>query len=996
VKQLSKAVFVLLLLLFAFQSNAIRIYVDHTATGQNTGTHWTDAYTNLQAALSTSQAGDTIWVAQGTYLPTAGTNRNTSFVLKSKVALYGGFAGYETDLSQRNWMQHATTLSGDIGVPGDTSDNAYTILYMKNPDLGTVVNGFRFEYGMANDTAFLIDQLVPSKCGGAIFIQAVGGIAYPDIVNCTFFYNYAIVNGGAVFVNGTATGSVAPRFIHCTFDENRSKFNGSAVDRYGGSKKERFPDFSLCTFTNNVSFNNSSTVLWSDGPGIDTMQFDHCVFDQNRGGIFAVTTRTSGLKMSIHHSSFLHGTGSSIIIAPSGSSFEEWVDFLKITDSEFDNNAFSLSVINVDVTPPPAGKKSRTLIDQCNFKNNLNMGDEYGLIYLADIDSVLIDHSRFESNNLTFPSTLLDQSSDLGNLTIRNTVITHNKSPVIRRGLQGPISANLINVLYEGNHFDANEGVYFDFTVLNTTLQNCTFARDTVLNPNLYDNGSPILFRNCAFRKNVYPTTPIFKNWAPGVTFDHCYFDALNPATLPATVTLSPNTLISNFPLFVNDNPGTGDYHLQPCSPLIDAGIATGLADIPTDLDGNPRLQNANPDIGAYEAPAPSLSGNIQTESDCNGQATGSVAFIPLNGCGAYTYNWQSGTMTGTGTNHLTAGSYRFTITDSHGHQIFQSVIIGGAPVLTPVAQPVDCKTGTGGSASLTIAGGLPPYSYYWSGGSTTDTLFQLAPGQYPVTVTDVGGCMDSTVVSIVLSDTLPFSGAVTNIPCYGAHDGMIDITTPVGMPPFSYNWASGQSTASLTNCAPGTYLVTVSDGFGCTGAAAYDIAQPDSLTFLISVQNATGPQTPDGSVFVNAYTGGSPPYSIQWNTGASGDLIEHLAPGTYSFTVTDADGCTRTRQAVVGFTSGTTEPTDILVADFYPNPVDAQLNIVIQCITAGPLDVCVYNSVGVLVNSYNYDFLDEGTQWLFIPTHRMPGGVYLLQLKSRQSVISRYFQVVH
>jgi hypothetical protein len=991
-KQCSIAAFLLVLNSLPFQSTAALIFVNHAATGQNAGTSWQDAYNDLQSALTASQAGDSIWVAEGTYFPTSGTDRNASFVLKSKVQLYGGFAGTETDLSQRDWTQHTTTLSGDIGMPGDTSDNAYTILYMKNADVGTVINGFRFEYGIADDPTFTANQLIPSKCGGAIFIQAVGGIGYPDIINCTFYHNYAVVNGGAVFVSGDVTGSVAPRFIHCIFDENRSQFNGSAVDRYGGSKRERFPDFSLCTFTHNTSFNNSSTVLWSDGPGIDTMQFDHCVFDHNNGGIFIEPGRTSGLKLSLKQCSFLHGKGSGLYVTASGGTETEWVDFIKISNCTFNFNTIQVQpVIKVDVIYAPIGKKSRVWIDQTNCRFNQVSGFQYGLIVLYGVDTSVISNCTFEYNKL---HGLCSAENFTGDLFILNSIIAHNSNPTIERGGLGPISVRLINTRYEGNSFIQAD--YFSGLIAATSFQNCLFARDTVSGPGGGNVSQSISLRNCAFWKNKYPVTPLFRNWTGAVTFNHCYFDALNTGNLPSNISLSPNTLIGTPPLFVADNPTQGDYHLQPCSPLIDAGNNTGLSTVQTDLDGNPRIQNMYPDIGPYEASAPILTGNTTVISDCTGQHTGSVTFYPAYGCGPYTYTWQAGTTTGTGNTNLAAGSYRFTITDTHGNELQQAVTIGGPPVLTPSPQPVDCLNGTGGIAIVLVDGGVAPYQYAWGQGGTGETLSGLQPGTYLVTVTDAGGCMDSTTVTIVLQDTLPFSGSTTHISCFGAQDGTIELTPGGGQSPYGFIWSDGLMGPMHANCGPGAYSVTVSDFFGCTGAATYTFEQPDTLHNSVTIQNATGPQTPDGSIRIIGLSGGSPPYGIKWSSGMGSILNDHLLPGTYSFTITDENGCTKTGQAVVGFTSQTTEAADIALVRVYPNPAQEQLNIEFGVNQDGPVELRVYSITGVLISHYEASGLSKGGNLFVLPVTAFEEGIYILEARNHHSLTKQYFTVIH
>ncbi|MCC7466842.1 MAG: hypothetical protein IT261_11255 [Saprospiraceae bacterium] len=124
----------LLILLFSCCSALLSAqqiwYVNQAAAGANNGVSWSDAFTSLQAALSVAQYGDQVWVAKGTYLPTQDNNREVSFNLPQGVKLYGGFAGTETALNQRNVQVNATILSGEIGDPAVWTDNVYHVLTM--------------------------------------------------------------------------------------------------------------------------------------------------------------------------------------------------------------------------------------------------------------------------------------------------------------------------------------------------------------------------------------------------------------------------------------------------------------------------------------------------------------------------------------------------------------------------------------------------------------------------------------------------------------------------------------------------------------------------------------------------------------------------------------------------------------------------------------------------------------------------------------------------
>ena len=89
---------------------------------------WATAYTDLQAALAAAASGDEIWVAAGTYQPTATADRTISFAMKNGVAVYGGFDGTETTRSERDPVANVTILSGDIGTPGVSNDNSYHVV----------------------------------------------------------------------------------------------------------------------------------------------------------------------------------------------------------------------------------------------------------------------------------------------------------------------------------------------------------------------------------------------------------------------------------------------------------------------------------------------------------------------------------------------------------------------------------------------------------------------------------------------------------------------------------------------------------------------------------------------------------------------------------------------------------------------------------------------------------------------------------------------------
>ena len=148
---------VFLSLLYSFVSYSQIIFVDSSAVdGMNTGESWENAFTDLQEAMEISVYGQEVWVARGTYYPTANQERAIYFQLKNGVKLIGGFEGNEAEIGQRDWEENPTVLNGDIGIPGDSTDNSYTLIYAAFTDTTTTVDGLYFEHGNADNDSVII------------------------------------------------------------------------------------------------------------------------------------------------------------------------------------------------------------------------------------------------------------------------------------------------------------------------------------------------------------------------------------------------------------------------------------------------------------------------------------------------------------------------------------------------------------------------------------------------------------------------------------------------------------------------------------------------------------------------------------------------------------------------------------------------------------------------------------------------------------------------
>ncbi|MEN0051380.1 MAG: hypothetical protein AAF806_30220 [Bacteroidota bacterium] len=198
-----KNVLVVLFLLTGFALQAQIIYVDVQATGNNDGTSWADAFTDLQDGLDAiSPTAMQIWVAQGTYLPSQDnpassntTSRDFTFYMATNgTKLYGGFNGTETTLAQRDIAAFPTILSGDIGIPNENSDNVFHVVYINggtangNITNATVLDGFTIQAGNADAAATSVNNR-----GDGIFADGNGGsnVCNPRVANCSFVNNGA-------------------------------------------------------------------------------------------------------------------------------------------------------------------------------------------------------------------------------------------------------------------------------------------------------------------------------------------------------------------------------------------------------------------------------------------------------------------------------------------------------------------------------------------------------------------------------------------------------------------------------------------------------------------------------------------------------------------------------------------------------------------------------------------------------------------------------------
>ncbi|KGO79764.1 hypothetical protein Q763_13035, partial [Flavobacterium beibuense F44-8] len=292
----------------------------------------------------------------------------------------------------------------------------------------------------------------------------------------------------------------------------------------------------------------------------------------------------------------------------------------------------------------------------------------------------------------------------------------------------------------------------------------------------------------------------------------------------------------------------------------------------------------------------PTASIDNQTDVLCNGEANGTATVAVTGGTAPYTYLWNDGQTTATATG-LAPGDYTVTVTDASGCSVVQDFTIGEPDALAAATgstqNDVSCNGGTDGEITVVMQGGVTPYSYAWSDGQTTATATGLAAGNYTVTISDANGCTLTENFIVSQPDALALSPntVVNDVLCNGGASGLITVDIQGGVAPYTYLWNNGQTTATITGLAVGTYSVDVTDANDCVLTETFAINEPTTLSTTGSQTNVlcNGDDNGEATVIVS---GGVAPYAYEWSNGETTDTVTGLAAGTYFVTVTDDNGC--------------------------------------------------------------------------------------------------------
>ena len=280
----------------------------------------------------------------------------------------------------------------------------------------------------------------------------------------------------------------------------------------------------------------------------------------------------------------------------------------------------------------------------------------------------------------------------------------------------------------------------------------------------------------------------------------------------------------------------------------------------------------------------------------CKDGNDGSASVKATGGLPPYSYQWLPIGGNSSIAGNLSAGNYLVTVTDAGNCTATLTIPISEPDSLnfSVVSFNTTCFNGNDGSATVNVAGGIPPYSYSWnSAGGNSIIEVGLAAGNYSVKITDAKGCAQTKSYNITQPAMINLNMATTSSAC-GASLGSLKVSSTGGNPGYSYSWSPINSQDSIiTNLPAGVYTVIAEDVNGCTASGTTTIinsTSPSVTTGTIVPVSCFGKN--DGSVSLNI-SGGSGPFTYQWFPyGGTGSTASGLAAGNYSVTITDAFNC--------------------------------------------------------------------------------------------------------
>jgi predicted outer membrane repeat protein len=437
-------------------------FVRGNATGTGDGTSWANAFTDLNLALAAAQNGDQIWVASGVYRTGTNNMPANTFALPTGIKLYGGFAGTETQLSQRNWTTNATRLTGDqagndvvdnfaLSTRSDNSHHVVSVI-VGGSTAPAVLDGFIISNGHTDTIAAAPGV---NRAGGGVLLGAVATIR-----NCAFEQHYG-ESGACIFGNGALISNTV--IDNCTFSTSvaRARAPGIYLLNTNGI------DINRCTFQDFANVNRGMIYPRTS----DNIRIDSCIFRNSTGAGFGTgifNWQASGTFSNCTFSNLTSGNAAGIY-----NDNRDGGDFVLMQNCTFSD----LFATDYGGTAIYNGQMNHK-IENCLFENN-EAPSSGAAIYNSDNVNFEVVNSIIRGSKGNYASGVANYGAQG---VFENCVFEQNNATnggaAASNGFKG-------NVKYKNCTFNENTAAFGGaiFTQNDTTrleIEGCTFFANTV------------------------------------------------------------------------------------------------------------------------------------------------------------------------------------------------------------------------------------------------------------------------------------------------------------------------------------------------------------------------------------------------------------------------------------------------------------------------------------------------------------------------------------
>jgi hypothetical protein len=376
------------LLVFALASVQAQVYVKHDAVGANDGSSWQNAYTKLETALVNTTTGQ-IWVAAGTYKPGGATPDSSSvFAIKKSISLYGGFAGTESSLSQRNPATNVTILSADINgddIPenftANKTDNTQHVIYVDSLlSPAVTIDGFSIIGGNTSNFDAVAGYF---RSGGGIY-----ALSPVNVAQCNFYNNFGR-SGACIFLPGAASGSV---ISNCSFTKNysTSQSAGILLNSTSGITVQE------CTFNSNQTARGALYALYSNNINVENCVFKFNVNTATAGGAFYNFNSTNvSLSNSLFESNMAVNSGALYYDGNELTTID--VNNFIVTNCEFIKNSATNGIGGAF-----RNRNGSYTMSDCTFDGNTSTGSGGHVRNDTNGDNVVYNNNTFTKGNGSF------------------------------------------------------------------------------------------------------------------------------------------------------------------------------------------------------------------------------------------------------------------------------------------------------------------------------------------------------------------------------------------------------------------------------------------------------------------------------------------------------------------------------------------------------------------------------------------------------------------